>query len=82
MLKSELSQDWWRPEPDATPASAAVPDTDLAFQALVAFTAILLLAPQEWFPVLKSLRIALLAATVSFVAYMFDSAVQRRPASS
>ena len=82
MLASELSQDWWRPERAAAPASGLVPDTDLAFKALVAFTAILLLAPQEWFPVLKSLRIALLAATVSFVAYMFDSAVQRRPVST
>jgi putative inorganic carbon (hco3(-)) transporter len=78
----ELSQDWWRPERAAAPASELVPDTDLAFKALVAFTAILLLAPQEWFPVLKSLRIALLAATVSFVAYMFDSAVWRRPVST
>ena len=83
---SDLSQDWWRPE--APPAAAAasvsrsVPDTDLAFKALVAFTAILLLAPQEWFPVLKSLRIALVAATVSFVAYMFDEAVKRRPVST
>jgi probable O-glycosylation ligase (exosortase A-associated) len=59
-----------------------VPDFDLAFKALVAFTAILLVAPQEWFPVLKSLRIALVAATVSFVAYMFDSAVKRRPIST
>jgi probable O-glycosylation ligase (exosortase A-associated) len=63
-------------------SGTATPDTDLAFKALVAFTAILLLAPQEWFPVLKSLRIALVAATVSFVAYMFDSAVQRRPVST
>jgi putative inorganic carbon (HCO3(-)) transporter len=78
----ELSRDWWRPEPVAAPVSAAVPDTDLAFKALVTFTAILLLAPQEWLPVLKSLRIALLAATVSIVAYMFDSAVQRRPVST
>jgi probable O-glycosylation ligase (exosortase A-associated) len=62
--------------------SLPVPDTDLAFKALVAFTAILLLAPQEWLPVLKSLRIALVAATVSLVAYMFDSAVQRRPVST
>ena len=82
MLTSDLSQNWWRPEPVAAPASELVPDTDLAFKALVTFTAILLLAPQEWFPVLKSLRIALLAATVSFVAYMFDSAVRRRPVST
>jgi putative inorganic carbon (HCO3(-)) transporter len=82
VLASELSHDWWRPEPRAVSVSQAVPDTDLAFKALVAFTAILLLAPQEWLPVLKSLRIALVAATVSFVAYMFDSAVQRRPVST
>jgi probable O-glycosylation ligase (exosortase A-associated) len=48
----------------------------------VAFTAILLLAPQEWFPALKLFRIALVAATVSVVAYMLDSAVQRRPVST
>jgi probable O-glycosylation ligase (exosortase A-associated) len=83
VLTFDLSQDWWRPEPARVKAdSALVPDSDLAFKALVAFTAILLLAPQEWFPVLKSLRIALVAATVSFVAYMFDSAVQRRPVST
>ena len=82
MLTSDLSQNWWRPEPDAAPVAGGVPDTDLAFKALVAFTAILLLAPHEWFPVLKSLRIALVAATVSFVAYMFDEAVQRRPVST
>lgn len=82
MLASELSHDWWRPEASATSLSEPVADTDIAFKALVAFTAILLLAPQEWFPVLKSLRIALVAATVSFVAYMFDSAVQRRPVST
>ncbi len=82
MRASESSQNWWRPERGAPPASGVVPDTDVAFKALVAFTAILLLAPQEWFPALKSLRIALLAATVSFVAYMFDSAVTRRPIST
>ncbi|RPI55805.1 MAG: hypothetical protein EHM55_06740 [Acidobacteria bacterium] len=82
VLTSDVSQDWWRPEAPATAPSARVPDADVAFNALVAFTAILLVAPQEWFPVLKSLRIALLAATVSLVAYMFDSAVTRRPVST
>jgi probable O-glycosylation ligase (exosortase A-associated) len=88
---SDLSRNWWRPENrpaagghavDGKAVPAPVPDTDLAFKALVAFTAILLLAPQEWLPVLKSLRIALVAATVSVVAYMFDSAVRRRPVST
>ena len=81
MQTSDLFRDWWRPEARAA-AAAPVPDTDLAFKALVAFTAILLVAPQEWFPVLKSLRIALVAATVSFVAYMFDSAVKQRQVST
>jgi probable O-glycosylation ligase (exosortase A-associated) len=79
---SDRFQDWWRPEAAAAPRPEGVPDVDLAFKALVAFTAILLVAPQEWFPVLKSLRIALVAATVSFVAYMFDSAVKKRPVST
>ena len=34
----------------------------VAFRALVAFTVILLLSPQAWFPVLGQLRIAFLAA--------------------
>ena len=33
----------------------------------------------RWFPVLKVLRIALLAAGVAIVAHMFDSTVRRRP---
>jgi probable O-glycosylation ligase (exosortase A-associated) len=79
---SDRFHDWWRPEAAATVRRVDVPDVDLAFKALVAFTAILLVAPQEWFPVLKSVRIALLAATVSFVAHMFDTAVKRRPVST
>ncbi len=79
---SDVSQDWWRPKPTAAAVSVRVPDSDVAFKALVAFTAILLLAPQAWFPALKSLRIALVAATVSLVAYMFDTAVKRRPVST
>ena len=36
----------------------------MAFGALVAFTAILLLSPQAWFPILKAFRIAFLAAGI------------------
>ena len=82
VLTSDVSRDWWRPDAPAMSTSAHVPDVDMAFKALVAFTIILLVAPQEWFPVLKSLRIALAAATVSLVAYMFDGAVKRRPVST
>jgi putative inorganic carbon (HCO3(-)) transporter len=75
----ELSPDWWRPSAAAAPVSEGVPDTDVAFKSLVAFTVILLLAPQEWFPVLKSLRIAFVAAILAFVAHMFDDTVKQRP---
>jgi len=78
----DISQDWWRPSEDAAPVTEPVPDTDVAFKSLVAFTIILLLAPQEWFPILKSLRIAFVAAILAFVAHMFDNTLQRRPVST
>src|SRR5687767_8478130 len=56
---------WWR----APRAAAVVDDVTgsgrVAFGALVAFTAILFLSPQIWFPILGSLRIAFLAAGLS-----------------
>ena len=71
---------WWRPA--ATPPSDATPRrlrqspastaNVVAFRALVAFTAILLLSPQAWFPVLGSLRIAFLAAGTAIAAYLLD----------
>jgi probable O-glycosylation ligase (exosortase A-associated) len=78
----EYSLDWWRPNVPAAERPASVPDSDLAFRSLVAFTVILLLAPQEWFPILKSLRIAFVAATLAFVAHMFDDTVRRQPIST
>ena len=65
--------EWWRPEVSAlrTTAAAVVAPAGnpVAFAALIAFTAILLVSPQEWFPVIKSLRIALIAATMAIVAH-------------
>jgi probable O-glycosylation ligase (exosortase A-associated) len=49
----------------------------VAFRALVAFTAILLLSPQAWFPVLGQLRIAFVAATVAIGAHLLDRLVRR-----
>ena len=49
----------------------------VAFRALVAFTAILLLSPQAWFPVLGQLRIAFLAAAVAIGAHLMDRLVRR-----
>ena len=81
---SVQSAAWWRPA--ATPSSVATPRrvrrsptstaNTVAFRALVAFTAILLLSPQAWFPVLGSLRIAFLAAGTAIVAYALDRLVR------
>jgi O-antigen ligase len=49
----------------------------VAFRALVAFTAILVLSPQAWFPILGSLRIAFLAAGLAIGAHLFDRIVRR-----
>jgi len=51
----------------------------VAFGGLVAFTAILLLTPQTLLPVLKTLRIALLAAGVSILAHLLDTTMRRQP---
>ena len=51
----------------------------MAFNALVAFTGILLLTPQTMIPVLKSLRIALVAGGLAIIGHMFDATLRRRP---
>src|SRR5688572_33349565 len=70
---------WWRPE-RAGAAAATAPETGrTAFAGLLAFTAILIVSPQAWFPVLGSLRIALVAAVVAIVAELLDRAMNHRP---
>ena len=70
--------DWWRAERTPTAARGSG-GTELAFHALVAFTAILLLSPQAFLPVLKSVRIALLTALIAIAAHMLDRTARRRP---
>lgn len=50
----------------------------LAFRALVAFTTILLLSPQIWFPILGALRIAFLAAGLAIAAHLADRMIRAR----
>ena len=74
---------WWRPAPTPTsvgvqPRAARVGTANVvAFRALVAFTAILLLSPQAWFPVLGELRIAFVAAATAIGAYLIDRLVRQ-----
>src|SRR5438552_10452563 len=71
----ETGAAWWRPVQAQAVAAGHVADTysstsRVAFRALVAFTAILLLSPQIWFPFLGSLRIAFLAAGLAIAAHL------------
>jgi putative inorganic carbon (hco3(-)) transporter len=72
------SAPWWRVEHLAPTSAAEQSGGNIAFGALIAFTSILILSPQVWFPVFRSLRIALLAAGVAIVAHLLDSIVLRR----
>lgn len=71
---------WWRPAscraPDAGVTTA--PGGRTAFVALISFTVILLLSPQEWVPVLKVFRIALVAAGLAIVAHLVERTIHRR----
>ena len=71
--------DWWRPRaaPHTPPAATVATGNTVAFRALVAFTAILVLSPQAWFPILGPMRIAFLAAGLAIGAHLFDRIVRR-----
>ena len=78
--------EWWRPafatatagKPSAAAAAAPAIDREpVAFAALMAFTIILLVSPQAWFPAIKSLRIALLSALVAVTAHFAARAFGR-----
>lgn len=69
---------WWRREAvaEAEPVAAALVPSAVgrpwAFRGLVAFTVILILAPQSFMPALAPLRIALLTAAFVVVAHLAD----------
>src|SRR5947209_99384 len=74
---------WWRPdriEPAIGTAAIASPASRLAFGGLVAFTVILLLSPQIWFPILGTLRIAFVAAGIAIAARLAQSLSGNEPA--
>jgi O-antigen ligase len=63
--------EWWRPD---TPAGARAPAARgrAAFGALVAYTIVLVAAPQEFVAGLAPLRLGLLAAVAALGAYLLD----------
>src|SRR5262245_65713887 len=63
-------REWWRPIAWGRPAPPEAPDSALSFGGMVAFTFILLIAPQWTFPALKEIRPALSSSLVSVVALL------------
>lgn len=81
---SHLEATWWKPLSPKQPSAvggvvAAESGGSVAFWALVAFTAILLLSPQAWVPALKVIRIAFLAAGLAMAAHVTERTIRRQP---
>src|SRR5262245_35316422 len=79
MHSTTADMSWWRPPRVAAAAPAEGQGSRVAFAALVAFTVVLLLAPQSFVPALKVIRIALLAAMVAILGHIFDATIRHRP---
>lgn len=85
-LHGAVATEWWRrrpapllPEPPPEPGAPAAPDSKVPFRMLLAFTFILLLAPQQAFPFLAPLRIAMLVIMGSILSYMYVRMVRGLP---
>src|SRR6202035_271984 len=74
---------WWSPQSDPGSTFPLASDADSkgrgAFVAVVIFTLILLLSPQNWFPALAPFRIAFLAAGTAAAFLLWDRWKRRQP---
>jgi O-antigen ligase len=74
---------WWRratPRHDISPrALMAENDSRVPFRMMMAFTFVMLLAPQLAFPILAPLRIAMLVSAGSVLSYMYSRTVRGQP---
>jgi O-antigen ligase len=81
--------EWWRPEiaprdvplsqPEDRAGRQEIAGSRASFRALMAFTFVLLLAPQAFIPALAALRPGLLTAAAALTAYLFDRLFYRQP---
>lgn len=80
MSDSAASADWWRPQSRAALPAAASSESSpdmvnvlrLPFWALIAFTLIMILAPQNYFPALQPLHLALVTGALASGAYLLS----------
>lgn len=81
----ESSSNWWRPSRPPEPVRTGLRDVSdtpgytVTFWALIGFTVVLLLAPQEQFPALGVFRLALLSAATAFIACGYNRVSRRMP---
>jgi probable O-glycosylation ligase (exosortase A-associated) len=77
------SLEWWRParaEAASLPRVGRRPSGSLPFWALMAFTFVMLIAPQNMFPSLETIRPALLTALIATLAYIWDRVIRPKKA--
>ena len=73
-----VSPGWWRAQPDSPVRTEVFTQESrdgtlhFAFWALVVFTLIMILAPQNYFPVLKPLHLAFLVGALASAAYLLS----------
>ena len=76
--RSVASPGWWRAQPRVLPVDTAALESSktsvlrLPFWALVAFTLIMILAPQNYFPALKPLHLALVTGAFASGTYLLS----------
>src|SRR6266850_2093280 len=71
---------WWRAGvQEIHLAESEDPGSRVTFWALIAFTFVLLLAPQAFLPALAPLHLGVLTAAVAITTYLVDRFVYRRP---
>ncbi|MBI4526153.1 MAG: O-antigen ligase family protein [Deltaproteobacteria bacterium] len=89
-MGSSYRTEWWRPDlPGAetdrsealAPAISGSAPGSVPFWGLMAFTFILLIAPQNQFPALEPLRLGLVTAALAIASYLLDRFLHWRPLS-
>ena len=89
---NQAALNWWQPAraslegsrhrftvPQQRLGIPALDGSDAAFNALIAFTFVLLLSPQAWFPILKLVRIAFLAGGIAAAAHVMERTAHKQP---
>jgi probable O-glycosylation ligase (exosortase A-associated) len=81
-VSDAIGAEWWRHELETCPPAVTrseAASSAVAFWALMVFSFILLVAPQQLVPALAPFRIALVTGAVAITAYLVDRTVRHEP---